>query len=657
MPADQPDRLAARPPLAAELIPAEPVRAALRVKATLHVGAADDAAEADADRRAGVALQNLANLPPADLEFDESRIHRVHQPAPTSSAPAAIGRDGGQLDEQTQRGIDTARGSGQPLAGPVRASMEHAFGVDFGQVRIHDTSNASRISRSISAQAFTTGNDIFFAEGVYQPDSPLGQRVLAHELAHTVQQRGSSLARLTDPRTIHRVYTDFPTKAVWKSDSDVSMSGRSKELLRIDNAVADYDSERNNPDLAVKRQLMQDIFDWIEKWESAKGTAGLANSDRAPAIADLKTLAAAKISENLDAHAVALAPLAKEYRDAAAQRDYATTAYKAKELGTKHSRFFVETATAALTTNNMAEWATLFFTMPQDYVGARPFDSQTLAKVADFSWLTSAQVDNALKYLIKPSAAGTSATQFLQMLQVQKFRRALVAAARPTARAELMEMPLMRIATAADTDIATKGANPSITAIADSVFSAFLGDQPISALGYGASTAEFDAKKFLLGNSPQAKRAPCMTLSNMLTDVLNAVLPKGDPRATPIAIKNPASMLTKPLATIGTGNGILTREPGFKGNVERFGTVVGHAAVNRIFFSHGHEWLQVGDTEYDPTLGVSGPVGTVASLVEATTYAAKGKAYLGSDGTKVTRNNHVPPGGKAMLFNRSVVIV
>ena len=66
--------------------------------------------------------------------------------------------------------------------------MEQAFGTGFGQVRVHDNPTAAALSTSISASAFTTGNDIFFGRGQFSPETAAGERVLAHELAHTLQQ-------------------------------------------------------------------------------------------------------------------------------------------------------------------------------------------------------------------------------------------------------------------------------------------------------------------------------------------------------------------------------------------------------------------------------------------------------------------------------------
>ncbi len=81
--------------------------------------------------------------------------------------------------------------SGQPLESAVLGDMEQRFGFDFSQVRIHSDNEAQQSAQSLSAHAFTIGSDIVFNRGQYQPDTPGGQRLLAHELAHVVQQQGN----------------------------------------------------------------------------------------------------------------------------------------------------------------------------------------------------------------------------------------------------------------------------------------------------------------------------------------------------------------------------------------------------------------------------------------------------------------------------------
>jgi hypothetical protein len=90
--------------------------------------------------------------------------------------------------------IQGAKGSGQPLDENIRQPMEKAFGgVDFSQVKVHTDGQSDQLNRSIQARAFTTGEDVFFRQGEYNPGSRGGQELLAHELTHVVQQSGGAL--------------------------------------------------------------------------------------------------------------------------------------------------------------------------------------------------------------------------------------------------------------------------------------------------------------------------------------------------------------------------------------------------------------------------------------------------------------------------------
>jgi hypothetical protein len=79
-------------------------------------------------------------------------------------------------------------GSGRPLEGPIRATMEDSFGTSFASVRVHDDPTAAQLNAALGARAFTVGNNIAFAAGQYRPRTVPGDRLIAHELAHTLQQ-------------------------------------------------------------------------------------------------------------------------------------------------------------------------------------------------------------------------------------------------------------------------------------------------------------------------------------------------------------------------------------------------------------------------------------------------------------------------------------
>lgn len=87
--------------------------------------------------------------------------------------------------------IARRRGYGESLDEGIREEFGGKLGDSFHDVRVHKDGEADAIARSVSANAFTTGADVYFAEGQFKPDSREGKELIAHELAHVVQQRGA----------------------------------------------------------------------------------------------------------------------------------------------------------------------------------------------------------------------------------------------------------------------------------------------------------------------------------------------------------------------------------------------------------------------------------------------------------------------------------
>ncbi len=88
---------------------------------------------------------------------------------------------------------DVLRSPGRPLEGSTRNYMESRFQTDFSGVRIHTDDHASRSARAVNALAYTVGRNVVFGAGQYQPASSGGMRLLAHELAHVIQQGAHNL--------------------------------------------------------------------------------------------------------------------------------------------------------------------------------------------------------------------------------------------------------------------------------------------------------------------------------------------------------------------------------------------------------------------------------------------------------------------------------
>lgn len=100
----------------------------------------------------------------------------------TAAAPEA------ETDEDLAGKIQSKSGGGSGLDAGVQRQLEGGLGADLSGVRVHTDGEADHLARSVNATAFTSGSDIFFREGAYNPGSSEGLHTLAHEAAHTVQQ-------------------------------------------------------------------------------------------------------------------------------------------------------------------------------------------------------------------------------------------------------------------------------------------------------------------------------------------------------------------------------------------------------------------------------------------------------------------------------------
>ncbi|HST10016.1 MAG TPA: DUF4157 domain-containing protein, partial [Terriglobales bacterium] len=107
------------------------------------------------------------------------------------------------------------RSPGQPLDPATRAYMESRFGHNFGNVRVHKDTKSADSARAVNAQAYTVGQQIVFGANQFSPTSPHGRELLAHELAHTIQQRNAASGPpAPDPNGVFESTADAAGRAV-----------------------------------------------------------------------------------------------------------------------------------------------------------------------------------------------------------------------------------------------------------------------------------------------------------------------------------------------------------------------------------------------------------------------------------------------------------
>ncbi|MGC9524638.1 MAG: eCIS core domain-containing protein [Limnospira sp.] len=135
--------------------------------------------------------EDIQMKPLVQRESDAEEEEEVQMKPQTAEA-------GGEVSADFESSLRREKGGGQPLDENLQSQMGRAMGANFGGVRIHQNSQANQLNQSIQAKAFTTGQDIFFKQGEYRPESRGGQKLIAHELTHVVQQGRSKIQSKKD---------------------------------------------------------------------------------------------------------------------------------------------------------------------------------------------------------------------------------------------------------------------------------------------------------------------------------------------------------------------------------------------------------------------------------------------------------------------------
>jgi hypothetical protein len=173
-----------------------------------------------------------------------------------------------------------ASSAGQPLRGDVRERFESSLGADLSGVRVHTGAESAQATGAVGARAYATGNDIHFADGAYQPDDPFGLHLLAHEVAHTVQQQGAAPTRqhkleVSGPSDSAELEADRAADAMVRGEA-ATVSGGGGGLARKGNATPS--NSYNQGDLAWENGTAlteEEAQAWHGKHAGLLGAVGL----------------------------------------------------------------------------------------------------------------------------------------------------------------------------------------------------------------------------------------------------------------------------------------------------------------------------------------------------------------------------------------------
>lgn len=192
---------------------------------------------------------------------DVLRMQRTHGNQAVQRMIARVQRsvmqDGGAITDDLSTRINSKRGSGGGLDSAVQASMSSQMGYDFSGVKVHTDSESDQLNKSLGAKAFTTGSDIYFSSGSYNPGSSEGQDLLAHELTHVVQQGGqapSGPLTLGPADDAYEREADSMAKATTQSQPATTQAKRIEEIqaMRIQRQMPDEEElvqGKRDPDI------------------------------------------------------------------------------------------------------------------------------------------------------------------------------------------------------------------------------------------------------------------------------------------------------------------------------------------------------------------------------------------------------------------------
>ena len=222
-------------------------------------------------------LNRATNGRPSRAGQSLLRLQRQYGNRYVQRVLALAGKSTGEAESapEVEQSIQQARGGGHGIDSRVRGQMEPAFGANFSNVRLHTDTQADTLNRKLNARAFTTGQDIFFRQGAYNPGSSSGRELLAHELTHVVQQNGKKVQRkltVGQPGDRYEQEADQVARAVMQQEQRPVQRDSDEGLVRrqIEEEEEEELIQTKLKDTWVQRQLEEEEEEEEEETVQAK---------------------------------------------------------------------------------------------------------------------------------------------------------------------------------------------------------------------------------------------------------------------------------------------------------------------------------------------------------------------------------------------------
>ncbi|WP_130733225.1 DUF4157 domain-containing protein [Flavobacterium sp. J27] len=229
------------------------------VQAKLNIGKSNDKYELEADRVADQVVtrkQNNKNdsfFAPAPIIQKKPISEIQKQVENNETIQTKEGNEKATLALESK--LKSSQYGGSTLSNSTKNEMESGFGTDFSQVKIHTDTTAVQMNQELGSQAFANGNNIYFNEGKYNPNSQEGKHLLAHELTHTVQQGASkpAIQKKEDPETTEtNEQTNVPEETNINESSNITLASEGESDNQATLSVSD--KKDNQEENSVKEE-------------------------------------------------------------------------------------------------------------------------------------------------------------------------------------------------------------------------------------------------------------------------------------------------------------------------------------------------------------------------------------------------------------------
>jgi hypothetical protein len=259
------------------------------IQPSLEIGKEDDEHEKEADQVADkvmrmpeskLLLQKMSNSEPV-AKMPESRplLQKMgsakEEEEEKETSPLSIQKktdgssDGVFASKNVEQGIQSTKGEGQGLPANVMQEMGSKMNADFSDVKVHTDEKSVEMNKEVGAKAFTSGNDIYFNQGQYNPASGQGKHLLAHELTHTVQQSGNVKRKIQRAETDTRINTSNLKDTASDINTHVNEildKARKNNPSNISDMIKDIYSDLGG----ISSPARTEIEDWVDGFDDTK---------------------------------------------------------------------------------------------------------------------------------------------------------------------------------------------------------------------------------------------------------------------------------------------------------------------------------------------------------------------------------------------------